>query len=146
MCVCIALCTIVAHNIAQNRPDNFLSYPKDNHHCSDDVYLREGDDNIRYNFSQPFESQHREISVDWPDPQHCHILSLGNSVTKNSSTVIYSHASLYVLLHWYGQINTKSHSWSHNSGSQPVLSHAHFSSHTRMSFPFPRLSDSEDAL
>jgi len=33
--VCIALCTIVAHNIAQNRPDNFPSYPPDNHHCSD---------------------------------------------------------------------------------------------------------------
>jgi len=42
--VCIALCTIVAHNIAQNKPDNFPSYPPDNHHCSDDVYLREGDD------------------------------------------------------------------------------------------------------
>jgi len=40
--VCIALCTIVAHNIAQNRPDSFPSYPLDNHHCSDDVYLREG--------------------------------------------------------------------------------------------------------
>jgi len=37
--VCIALCTIVAHNIAQNRPDNFPPY---NHHCSNDVYLREG--------------------------------------------------------------------------------------------------------
>jgi len=42
ICVCIALCTIVAHNIAQNRPDNFPSYPPDNRHCSDDVYLREG--------------------------------------------------------------------------------------------------------
>ena len=31
ICVCIALCTIVAHNIAQNRPDNFPSYPLDNH-------------------------------------------------------------------------------------------------------------------
>jgi len=40
--VCIALCTIVAHNIAQNRPDNFPSYPPDNYHCSDDVYMREG--------------------------------------------------------------------------------------------------------
>ena len=40
--MCIALCTIVAHNIAQNRADNFPSYPPDNHHCSDDVYLREG--------------------------------------------------------------------------------------------------------
>jgi len=26
MCVCIALCTIVEHNIAQNRPDSFPSY------------------------------------------------------------------------------------------------------------------------
>ena len=42
ICVCIALCTIVAHNIAQNRPDNFPPYPPDNHHCSDDVYLRKG--------------------------------------------------------------------------------------------------------
>jgi len=42
ICVCIALCTVVALNIAQNRPDNFPPYPADNHHCSDDVYLREG--------------------------------------------------------------------------------------------------------
>jgi len=42
MCVCIALCTIVAHNIAQNRSDSFPPYPPDNHHISDDVYLREG--------------------------------------------------------------------------------------------------------
>ena len=42
ICVSIALCTIVAHNIAQNRPDNFRAYPPVNHHCSDDVYLREG--------------------------------------------------------------------------------------------------------
>ena len=42
ICVCTALRTIVAHNIVQNRPDNFPSYPPDNHHCSDDVYLREG--------------------------------------------------------------------------------------------------------
>jgi len=42
MCVCIALCTIAAHNIAQNRPDNFPSYTPDDHHCSDDDYLREG--------------------------------------------------------------------------------------------------------
>ena len=31
-----------AHNIAQNKTDNFPPYPPDNHHCSDDVYLREG--------------------------------------------------------------------------------------------------------
>jgi len=42
MCVCIALCTTVAHNIAQNRPDNFPFYSPDNHHCSDNAYLREG--------------------------------------------------------------------------------------------------------
>ena len=40
--MCIALCTIVALNIAHNRPDNFPPYPPDNHHCSDDVYLSEG--------------------------------------------------------------------------------------------------------
>jgi len=38
ICVCIALCTIVAHNIAQNRPDSFPPYPPDDHHSSDDVY------------------------------------------------------------------------------------------------------------
>ena len=40
--VSIILCTIVAHSIAQNRPDNFPSYPTDNYRCSDDAYLREG--------------------------------------------------------------------------------------------------------
>jgi len=39
ICVCSSLYTIVAHNTAQNRPDNFPSCPPDNHHCSDDVYL-----------------------------------------------------------------------------------------------------------
>ena len=34
--MCIALCTIVTHSIAQNRPDSFPPYPPDNHHCSDD--------------------------------------------------------------------------------------------------------------
>ena len=42
ICVCIALCTTVAHNIAPNRPDSFPPYPPDNHRCSDDFYLREG--------------------------------------------------------------------------------------------------------
>ena len=42
ICVCTALCTIVVHNIVQNRADNFPLYPPYNHHCSDDVYLREG--------------------------------------------------------------------------------------------------------
>jgi len=36
--ICDCVCIIVAHNIAQNRSDNFPSYPPDNHHCSDDVY------------------------------------------------------------------------------------------------------------
>jgi len=30
ICVCITLCTIVAHNIAQNRTDSFPPYPPDN--------------------------------------------------------------------------------------------------------------------
>jgi len=33
MGVCIALCKTVAHNTTQNRPDNFPSFPPDNHHC-----------------------------------------------------------------------------------------------------------------
>ena len=41
ICVCSSLCTIAAHNTAQNRPDKFPSCPPDNHHCSDDAYLRE---------------------------------------------------------------------------------------------------------
>ena len=53
MCVCIALCTIVAHNIAQNRLDSFPPYPPDNHHYSDDVYLREGGLQLWLNFSNP---------------------------------------------------------------------------------------------
>ena len=41
ICVCTSLCTTVAHNTAQNRPDNFPSCPPDNRHCSDDVHLSE---------------------------------------------------------------------------------------------------------
>ena len=44
ICVCIALCRVIAHNTAQNRPDNFPCYLPDNHHCSNDVYLRKGED------------------------------------------------------------------------------------------------------
>jgi len=51
ICVCIALCTIVAHNIAQNRPDSFPPYPPDDHHSSDDVYLREGGGEIQRLFA-----------------------------------------------------------------------------------------------
>ena len=42
ICVCIAQCIIIALNNAQNRPDNFPSYPPDNYHCFDDVYSMEG--------------------------------------------------------------------------------------------------------
>jgi len=41
MCVCIALCTSVAHNTVQNRPDNFLFYPTNNV-IAPMMYLREG--------------------------------------------------------------------------------------------------------
>jgi len=40
--VYISLCTTVIHNTAQNSSDNFLTYPPDNHHSSDDVYWRGG--------------------------------------------------------------------------------------------------------
>ena len=40
-CVCVSLCTTVAHNAAQNSSDNVPSYRPDNHHSWDDVYWRE---------------------------------------------------------------------------------------------------------
>ena len=40
ICVCIALCTIVAHNIAQNRPDSFPSCPSDNLESCRKVHLK----------------------------------------------------------------------------------------------------------
>jgi len=46
MCVCAlhcAVCTIVAHNTAWNRPNNFPSYLPDIHNCSDDVFWGKGD-------------------------------------------------------------------------------------------------------
>jgi len=42
ICVCSSLCTTIAHNIAQNRPDNFPSCPPDNHHCSDCLFEGRG--------------------------------------------------------------------------------------------------------
>ena len=67
ICVCIALCTIVAHNIAQNRPDSFPPYPPDNHHCSDDVYLREGgrtkDGTARKNSPPGHKTHHRAATA-----------------------------------------------------------------------------------
>jgi len=56
--VCSSLCTIVAHNTAQNRPDNFPSCPPD--HCSDDVYLRErgNDQNTTWYGCRPRPRQH----------------------------------------------------------------------------------------
>jgi len=58
ICVCIALCTIVAHNIAQNRPDSFPPYPPDDHHSSDDVYLREGGPTKQNLYAQ--------VHTEWP--------------------------------------------------------------------------------
>ena len=56
ICVCSSLCTIVAHNTAQNRPDNFPSCPPDSHHCSDDVYLREEGKTYRRHTWTPIKS------------------------------------------------------------------------------------------
>jgi len=69
ICVCIALCTIVAHNIAQNRPDSFPPYPPDNHHISDDVYLREGGYGRKQysssNTQQSYHSWRNSITLTW---------------------------------------------------------------------------------
>ena len=67
ICLCISLCTIVAHNIAQNRPDSFPPYPPDDHHCSDDVYLREGG------------------TCNPPDHQHCSDRRKENERKRDSS-------------------------------------------------------------
>ena len=68
ICVCIALCTIVAHIIAQNRPDSFPPYPPDDHHSSNDVYLREGgatiDTSCAYLFAHNFYDICRLHDVD----------------------------------------------------------------------------------
>jgi len=62
ICVCIALCTTVAHN----RRDNFPSYPPDNYHCSDDVYLREGGTGVRGGSPEEDSSQwERFVSFMW---------------------------------------------------------------------------------
>ena len=45
--MCALHCAQLLQNIAQKRPDNFPSYPPNNHHCFDDVYLREGDGAVR---------------------------------------------------------------------------------------------------
>jgi len=71
ICVCITLCTIVAHNIAQNRPDSFPLYPPDNHHSSDDVYLREGG-----------EKSHKHTQPKWLELVSNHCLVSWNWITK----------------------------------------------------------------
>jgi len=39
--VCAVHCVQLLHTILHRTADNFPSFPPDNHHCSDDVYLRE---------------------------------------------------------------------------------------------------------
>jgi len=63
--VCIVLCRLIAHIVAQNRADNFPSYPPDNHHCSDDVYLREGVSNMpEFSIFYGIINLHSEINRD----------------------------------------------------------------------------------
>jgi len=89
ICVCVALCTTVVHNIAQNRPYNFPFYPPDNHHCSDDVYLREGGyGSLKYRtqkiaISAPSDNFSRVASL-----QLRHIATIGKNLlnSSNSST------------------------------------------------------------
>ena len=66
ICVCIALCTIVAHNIAQNIPDNFPPYPPDNHHSSDDVYLREGGGRTENSNSKEYTISYSRVIISVP--------------------------------------------------------------------------------
>jgi len=79
--VCIALCTIAAHNIVQNRPENFPPYPPDNHHCSDDVYLREGGNlQLNHTFKIQTTNETEPLALD-------HILS--HNSQPNPTTLVY---------------------------------------------------------
>jgi len=71
-------CTVhnVAHNIAQNRPDNFSPRPN-NHHCSDVVYLREGDGPKASRVTW-------EVQIPYGKGQFCCVLPYLNTVAKVS--------------------------------------------------------------
>jgi len=98
ICVCIAPCTIVAHDIAQNRPDNFPSYPPDNHHCSDDVYLRDAISQPKHTYIMDNEIYAIEIMSNDKTliSRHCHYSSqtLALYCKYNTCTVSFSMASI----------------------------------------------------
>jgi len=77
---------IVAHNIAQNRPDSFPPYPPDNHHCSDDVYLREGGGRRRTSCC---------IS-DWKTSATCCITTLTNAIWHQQQQQLHHHITITV--------------------------------------------------
>ena len=80
--VCIALCTIAAHNIAQNRPDSFPPYPPDNHHCSDDGLVRS------YNVTDTVLAKsldNEQVSIKATVVLLCNVSLRPNSITLFSS-------------------------------------------------------------
>ena len=113
ICVCIALCRIVVHNIAYNRPDNFPSYPPDNHHCSDDVSLREGGTLfVTPTHNHLAIANHRSILANGP-------LTIQHTTQQRVQTV-YGTAILY---HKHASnINTRIFGgWTNNNTNQTVL-------------------------
>jgi len=75
ICVCIALCTIVAHNIAQNRPDSFPPYPPDNHHMQIICTSLQTDNHIRtsplsFYRSGSLTATQPTASANWRQLQH----------------------------------------------------------------------------
>jgi len=99
MCaMCIALCTTVAHNTAQNRPDNFPSYTPANHHCSDDVYLRVG--GVRTTSNTDESIQWRAKGSTHVEILHiCHLTAHRVEVllcSTNMRTVLQHHRSIYI--------------------------------------------------
>ena len=90
ICVCSSLCTIVAHNTAQNRPYNFPSCPPDSHHCSDDVYLREGGPMIFKNFNSLIFTGKSAFSWTAMDPA-----LFGNPRTKNQTDQCWHLATIH---------------------------------------------------
>jgi len=103
--VCIALCTIVAHIIAQNRPDSFPPYPPDNHHISDDVYLREG--GWCSTHIKKLTTGNNVFTVSIIVQSNCHILQFLYQMfnVSTSSTLLLENALKRTTLLTYGVIN-----------------------------------------
>jgi len=123
--VCSSLCTIVAHNTAQNRPDNFPCCPPDNHHCSNDVYLR----------GRGFLMTQEMTGWHWHQLDHMQIICTSLQTDNHASTASVSFY-IYIFIHQTGSKNNKTNKYRLDAlpDVQPTLSkywmHTYTSVHT----------------